>query len=85
MAVDIALSVLINSIPIILAILPYVILRSKTTFRKVYARLLLCFIFFWAFYYILPGLLYDFLFLRMTPLIQLTLYLKFNPLLILDR
>ncbi|MFX0097814.1 MAG: hypothetical protein ACFE7E_08660 [Candidatus Hodarchaeota archaeon] len=67
MAVDVLLSVLINSIPIIVAILPYILLRSKPTFRKLYARLLLCFIFFWAFYYILPGLLYDFLFLQNDP------------------
>ncbi|MFX1486093.1 MAG: hypothetical protein ACFFBS_03130 [Promethearchaeota archaeon] len=67
MAVDLILSFLVNSIPIVVAFLPYILLRSRATFRKFYARLLLCFIFFWALYYMLPGILYDYLFFQNDP------------------
>ncbi len=59
MSLEILLSVVFNIIPIIVALSPYLPLRNNPVWKALYLRLLVCFIFFWIFYDILPAVLFQ--------------------------
>jgi hypothetical protein len=59
MVIDILLSIGLNAIPIIIAFIPYILLRNRRTSKALYLRLYIGFSFFWIFYNILPAVLFQ--------------------------
>lgn len=59
MVLEALISAAFNITPILAALTPYPLVKNKPVWRALYIRLLVCFVFFWVFYDILPAVLFQ--------------------------